>query len=99
MSSFTYLKNFPVDYLKIDGSFIRDIEQNRTDQSIVRAIHSVGRNMGIQTVAEHAETPGMLKLLREIGIDYAQGYAVAKPLPLEDLPDVVAPTTRRITAE
>jgi diguanylate cyclase (GGDEF)-like protein/PAS domain S-box-containing protein len=89
MSSFTYLKNLPVDFLKIDGSFIRDIEKSSTDESIVRAIHSVGRNMRILTVAEYVETDSVLKLLRDIGIDYAQGYAVAKPLPLEDLPDLV----------
>jgi EAL domain-containing protein (putative c-di-GMP-specific phosphodiesterase class I) len=93
MSSFTYLKNLPVDFLKIDGSFIRDIEKSSLDQSIVRAIHSVGRNMGIKTVAEYVETTSVLDRLREIGIDYAQGYAVARPLPLEDLPDLLEPVT------
>ncbi len=97
MSSFTYLKNLPVDFLKIDGSFIRDLEKSSLDQSIVRAIHSVGRNMGIKTVAEYVESPSVLKRLREIGIDYAQGYAVAKPLPLEDLPDLVMPVESKVT--
>jgi diguanylate cyclase (GGDEF)-like protein/PAS domain S-box-containing protein len=82
MSSFSYLKHLPVDYLKIDGSFVRDIVRNRVDQSIVRAAHTVGEELGIATVAEHVETPETLKCLRDIGVAYGQGFAIARPAPL-----------------
>jgi len=85
MSSFAYLKHLPVDYLKIDGSFVRDIVGSRVDQSIVRAAHAVGQELGIATVAEHVENAATLDCLRAIGVDYAQGYAIAMPRPLLEL--------------
>lgn len=83
MSSFGYLKNLPVDYLKIDGIFIKDIVQNRVDGEIVEAINRVAHVMGIQTVAEYVENNDILIELKSIGIDYAQGYGIAKPAPLQ----------------
>jgi diguanylate cyclase (GGDEF)-like protein/PAS domain S-box-containing protein len=83
MSSFGYLKNLPVDYLKIDGIFIKDIVQNRVDREIVEAINRVAHVMGIQTVAEYVENNDILIELKSLGIDYAQGYGIARPAPLQ----------------
>ena len=85
LSSFAYLKNFRVDTLKIDGSFIRDIADNRISESMVAAITQVAKVMELETVAEYVETEETLKLIDDIGVDYAQGHAVGKPLPLDDV--------------
>lgn len=82
MSSFSYLKNLPVDYLKIDGSFIKDIVTDSIDRAMVEAIHRVGHVMGLKTIGEYVENEHVLQILREIGIDYAQGYGIAEPTPL-----------------
>ena len=85
LSSFAYLKNFNVDTLKIDGSFIRDIIENRISESMVAAITQVARVMELETVAEYVETPETKKLLKKLGVDYAQGHAVGKPAKLEQV--------------
>jgi diguanylate cyclase (GGDEF)-like protein/PAS domain S-box-containing protein len=82
MSSFAYLKNLSVDYIKIDGSFIQQILDNPTDLAVVEAIHKIAKIMGIQTIAEFVENDAILEQIKEIGIDYAQGYGIAKPRPL-----------------
>ncbi len=79
LSSFAYLKNLPVDILKIDGSFIRNIADNPIDFAMVKSIHEIGKIMGMVTIAEFVETDEIVDKLREIGVDYAQGYAIAKP--------------------
>jgi EAL domain-containing protein (putative c-di-GMP-specific phosphodiesterase class I) len=79
LSSFAYLKNLPVDYLKIDGVFIKDIEDDLIDQAMVKSINEIGHTMGIKTVAEWVENNQILEILKEIGIDYAQGYGLEKP--------------------
>lgn len=84
-SSFGYLKNLPVDYLKIDGQFIRDIETDPLDMAAVRCFHEVARAIGVQTIAEFVETESIRQVLCAIGIDYAQGYLIHRPEPLEDL--------------
>ena len=84
LSSFTYLKNLPVDYLKIDGHFIKQITADRIDQAMVKAITQVGSAMGIRTVAEHVESKEVLDTLRAIGVEYAQGYYFAEPAPVAD---------------
>jgi diguanylate cyclase (GGDEF)-like protein/PAS domain S-box-containing protein len=78
MSSFSYLKNLPVGYVKIDGSFVRSMLQNRVDRSMVEAINRIGHDMGLKTIAEHVEDPALLGLLDEMGVDYAQGWAVGR---------------------
>jgi diguanylate cyclase (GGDEF)-like protein/PAS domain S-box-containing protein len=83
LSSFSYLKQMPVDFLKIDGSFVRDILDDPVDAAMVSAIHQVGRVLGIRTIAEFVETDVILNSLRDIGVDYAQGYGVGRPVPLE----------------
>ena len=79
LSSLTYLKQFPVDYLKIDGSFIRDIMSNPVDLKLVTAINQLAHTMDIKTIAEYVETKEILALLDEIQVDYAQGYFINKP--------------------
>ncbi|MDH5547402.1 MAG: EAL domain-containing protein [Gammaproteobacteria bacterium] len=81
MSSFTYLKHLPVNYLKIDGEFIRDIKNNSVDKTLVDSIHRIASAMGIKTIAEFVECQETLELLRELGIDFAQGFVIAKPQP------------------
>ncbi|MET3130277.1 diguanylate cyclase (GGDEF)-like protein/PAS domain S-box-containing protein [Oxalobacteraceae bacterium GrIS 1.11] len=82
LSSFGYLRALPVDYLKIDGVFVRDIATNAINRAMVKAINEVGHVMGIQTVAEYVEDDATLAVIRELGIDYAQGYAVGRLRPL-----------------
>jgi diguanylate cyclase (GGDEF)-like protein/PAS domain S-box-containing protein len=82
MSSLGYLKNLPIDYLKIDGLFIKDIAQNQVDCEIVEAIHHMAKAMGIQTIAEFVENNDILMKLKTLGINYAQGYGIARPAPL-----------------
>ena len=79
MSSFAYLKYLPVDYIKIDGVFVRDMAQDPMDQAIVEAINRVAHVLGLKTVAEFVENATILERLRAIGVDYAQGYFVAQP--------------------
>jgi EAL domain-containing protein (putative c-di-GMP-specific phosphodiesterase class I) len=84
-SSYGYLKNFPVDYIKIDGNFVRDLLTDKFDRAIVNSIHDVAAAMGIMTVAEYVESIDILQQLRVMGVDYAQGYGIAKPKPLSEL--------------
>jgi diguanylate cyclase (GGDEF)-like protein/PAS domain S-box-containing protein len=83
MSSFAYLKNLPLDYLKIDGNFVRDMVVDPIDRAMVQAIHQVGHVMNIGTIAEFVEQRAILDELGAIGVDYAQGYAIARPQPLD----------------
>ena len=85
LSSFMYLKTLPVDYLKIDGQFISQIATDPVDRSMVEAISKVGRALGIATVAEWVENEAVLDELKRIGVDFAQGYHMARPMPLAQL--------------
>jgi diguanylate cyclase (GGDEF)-like protein/PAS domain S-box-containing protein len=79
LSSFGYLKHFPVDYLKIDGSFVKEILHDPIDREMVRSINEIGHLTGKQTIAEFAENEEIITMLKGMGIDYAQGYGVAEP--------------------
>ncbi len=79
MASFGYLKNLPVDYIKIDGSFIRNIETDPVSYSIVRAVTDIGHQLGLQVVAEWVADERARDLLRGLSVDYAQGFAIHKP--------------------
>ena len=88
-SSFSQLKHLPVDYLKIDGSFVQDLAGNTVDQHLVQAIISVARGLGKMTIAEFVGDGETVRLLKEYGVDYAQGYYIAQPGPLPEIaPDV-----------
>ena len=82
LSSFAYLKNLPVDYIKIDGSFVKDMATDSIDRAMVEAINQIGQIMKIQTIAEWVENEAALAILKEIGIDFAQGYHIDKPHPI-----------------
>ncbi len=82
MSSFAYLKNLPVDYLKIDGGFVRQIVDEPTDLAMVEAINHIGHVMGLQTIAEFVENEAILEKIAAIRVDYAQGYGISQPRPL-----------------
>ncbi|MDR0702552.1 MAG: EAL domain-containing protein [Azoarcus sp.] len=85
LSSFAYLKRFQADYLKVDGAFISNIDGDSTNFAIVKAIVTLARAHGLHTVAEYVHSASILQLIREIGIDYAQGFQCHKPEPLEQL--------------
>ncbi|HEV2507397.1 MAG TPA: PAS domain-containing protein [Mesorhizobium sp.] len=85
LSSFSYLRQFPVNGLKIDGSFIRQVTENDLDRAIVESINAVGHRLGAITVAEQVEDKKTLELVKAMGIDQAQGYAIAMPQPLETI--------------
>jgi diguanylate cyclase (GGDEF)-like protein/PAS domain S-box-containing protein len=85
LSSFMYLRTLPVDYLKIDGQFIAQVAANPVDRNMVEAICKIGRSLGIFTVAECVESETVLTELKRIGVDFAQGYYLARPRPIIDL--------------
>ncbi len=85
MSSFSYLKHLQVDFIKIDGIFVKDILQDPIDEAMVIAINNIGQVMGLRTVAEFVENQAILERLRELGIDFAQGYGVHRPQPLHEV--------------
>ena len=85
LSSFSYLKRFPVDYLKIDGEFVRDIIENDTSFVFVRSMTEVGHSLDMKVIAEFVESDSMYDRLREANIDYIQGYHVGRPVALETL--------------
>ncbi len=81
LSSFAYLMNLPVDYLKIDGNFVKNISNDPVSQAIVEGFNSIAHAMNLKTIAEFVEDEDILQKLREIGVDYAQGYAIDRPVP------------------
>lgn len=83
MSSFAYLKSLPVDFLKIDGSFVRNMLHDPVDRAMVESINRIGHLMGLRTIAEYVESDQILEQLIDMGVDYAQGYGVVRPSPLE----------------
>ena len=85
LSSFRYLKTLSVDFLKIDGSFVRDMLESQNDKAMVAAIHQVGHIMGLFTIAEHVEHEEIIGQLKVMGVDYAQGYALGYPKPFDDI--------------
>ena len=85
LSSFGYLKSLPVDFLKIDGIFVRDLLKDPIDRALVESINNVGHLMNLMTIAEFVESQAALDVLRDIGVDFVQGYFLAEPRPLTEL--------------
>ena len=85
MSSFSYLKNLNVDYLKIDGGFVLNMAENTIDHAMVSAMNEIGNIMGIETIAEHVENSNTYEKIKALGINYAQGYHLSKPRPIDEL--------------
>ena len=83
LSSFGYLKNLAVDYLKLDGCFVKNMVSDNIDHAMVQAINQIGHTMDIKTIAEFVEDEATLEAVRSVGVDYAQGYVIAKPMPIE----------------
>ena len=98
LSSFAYLKSFTVDTLKIDGGFIKDITENRISESMVAAITQVAKVMKLETVAEYVESEEIRKFVAKLGVDYAQGHAVGKPIPLDRVLDELLQVSRETPA-
>lgn len=96
MSSLTYLKQLPVDYLKIDGGFVRGMLQDKGDYAMVEMINRIGQTLGKKTVAEFVESREIAEELMRMGVDYAQGYAIARPEPMTA--EYFAPTQRKPAA-
>jgi Amt family ammonium transporter len=85
LSSFGYLKHLPVEYLKIDGAFVKEMLDDAIDDSMVDAINRIGHIMGLETIAEFVESLDILHRLQEIGVDFVQGYGICRPFPIEQL--------------
>ncbi len=85
LSSFAYLKNLAVDFLKIDGVFVKDMLRDPMDMAMVKSINEIGHVMGKRTIAEFVESEAILEKLRAIGVDYAQGYAIGRPQPIDSM--------------
>lgn len=88
-ASLTHLKQFPVDHIKIDRSFVRDLEQDSDDEAIIAAVISLGRSLQLEITAEGVETHGQARRLRELGCDHAQGYLYAKPMAAAQVPELL----------
>lgn len=88
-SSLEYIKQLPLDYIKIDGAFIKDLATNQLDQSMVRFVSDVARHLKVRTVAEYVENAQILEILHELNVDLAQGYFIAKPTPLPPIADLI----------
>ncbi|WP_334313462.1 EAL domain-containing protein [Psychrosphaera algicola] len=89
LSSFNYLKNLPVNYLKIDGSFIRNVDNDPLDQAMVKSMADIGKTLGIETVAEFVTSEAIADYLIDVGVDYLQGFHFHKPEPLNNLVHIV----------
>jgi len=85
LSSFGYLKSLPIDYLKIDGVFVKDIVEDKIDYAMVKAINEIGHTIGMQTIAEFVKSQGIKEILTELGVDFAQGYSIHRPQPFEEI--------------
>ncbi len=96
LSSFTYLRVLPLDYVKIDGSFVKDMLTDEIARTMVQSIHNVGHAMGLKTVAEYVENDGISDDLKRLGVDYGQGFGLGKPEPMDGYLERFLPQERRV---
>ncbi len=99
LSSFSYLKNIPVDFIKIDGSFVRDIITDETDFAFVRSINQIASIMGLKTIAEYVENERIAGKLHEIGVDYIQGHFIGQAIPVRQAITMLPPDAEPAIAE
>ncbi len=99
LSSFTYLKNLPVDYLKIDGAFVKNMIDDPVDSAMVKTINEIGKVMSKQTIAEFVENEAIREKLQEIGVDYAQGYGIGRPHPIDEMTKIEEPRNKSASPE
>jgi EAL domain-containing protein (putative c-di-GMP-specific phosphodiesterase class I) len=85
LSSYSYLKSLPADFIKIDGSFIKDVDKDPVDFAMVKSINEISHVMGKETIAEFVESESIIQKLKTLGIDYAQGFYISEPFPLDEL--------------
>jgi len=85
MSSFGYLKQLNIDYLKIDGLFVKNIANDPLDEAMVKSINEVGQLVGLKTIAEFVENDEILEVVKKIGVDFAQGFSISRPKPLDEI--------------
>lgn len=98
MAPFSSLKNLPVDYLKIDGNLIKNMSHNTADRAMVAGINQIGKVMNIRVIAQHVENVFTLNQLKEIGVDYAQGYHLDKPGPIDSHIEKMRPSSEQFTS-
>lgn len=98
LSSFSYLKNIPVDFIKIDGSFVRDIVNDETDFAFVRSINHIASIMGLATIAEYVENDQIAAKLQEIGVDFIQGHYIGKAVPIEEVINLPSSDAEQLSA-
>lgn len=100
LSSYAYLRDLPVSYLKIDGAFVRGIDKDPVNRAMVHSINQIGHTLGIETIAEWAEDEALITTLRAMGVDYGQGFGVGEPIAVDAfaLPGALQPTHERLAA-
>jgi diguanylate cyclase (GGDEF)-like protein/PAS domain S-box-containing protein len=98
ISSFAYLKSLPIDYLKIDGAFVREMVHDQVDHAMVESINQIGHIMGLKTIGEYAENEAVLLALERVGVDFAQGYGVSAPKPFAEVLKLESRTQRSSVA-
>jgi EAL domain-containing protein (putative c-di-GMP-specific phosphodiesterase class I) len=99
LSSFMFLKNLPVDYIKIDGNFVHNVADDVIDRSMVEAITQIARTMGFATIAERVDSAEVLRHLADMGVQYAQGHYIASPQPIQTLAALVAALPDSVTSD
>ncbi|NVK24421.1 MAG: EAL domain-containing protein, partial [Gammaproteobacteria bacterium] len=92
LSSFSYLKNLPVNYLKIDGSFIKNVEHDPLDQAMVKSMADIGKTLGLETIAEYVTSEATAEYLKNVGVNYLQGFYYHKPQPIDELLELISVT-------
>jgi EAL domain-containing protein (putative c-di-GMP-specific phosphodiesterase class I) len=99
LASFAYMKKMPVDYLKIDGAFVRDILFDPVDRTMVKAINELGHLLGKETIAKYVETLDVVDELKNMGIDYVQGYVYSQPQSIDDFAHIMGPRLVVVSSE
>jgi Amt family ammonium transporter len=98
LSSFSFIKNLKIDYIKIDGNLVRDISEDAIDRAMVESINTMGHLLGIRTIAECADSESSIQALKSLGIDYAQGFYLGNPVSMDEFGGAKATLSRNSRA-